>query len=145
MSLCPNCQLPLPDPPESFCPNCGASLGLARAASGPGRGIPWEERDRLGFVEAFFQTTKQVLMEPTSFFRRMPPSGGIPSPLFYGTIAGYLALLVNAVYGAVLQVVLGSTLAGFGRGREDAAAPILGMLQGGLGLVIQVVLGPINI
>jgi hypothetical protein len=144
MSLCPHCQQPLPDPPESFCPSCGAAQGLARATWRPAGGsTPWEERDRLGFVGAFVETTKQVLMTPTSFFQRMPVLGGIPSPLLYGVIAGYLALVVNALYGAVLQAVFASTLAGLGN--REGAAPLLGMLQGGLGLVIQIVLGPINV
>jgi hypothetical protein len=146
MSLCPNCQKPLPDPPESFCPSCGAVLGAGRASALPaaaGGSIPWEEREQRGFFGAFFENTKEVLTGPTSFFRRMPVEGGIPSPLLYGVLVGYIGLVAQAVYSTILRTMFGSTLAalgGSGEGRQ-----VLALMQGGAGLVIQIVLGPIQV
>ena len=143
MALCPNCRQPLPDPPESFCPSCGAALGAAARPlppQGAGGSIPWEERERRGFVGAFFETTKEVLTAPGSFFRRMPVAGGIPGPLLYGTLAGYVGLVAGAVYSMVIQTLFAGSLAGLG-GQGDGN-PLAGVLGGGVvSLIVQVVCG----
>lgn len=102
---------------------------------------PWERRDSLGVVPALFETTKQVLLSPAEFFRQMPVSGGIGAPLGYAVIVGYLGVVVQALYQAVLNIGLGSAFAGFGdRSPFGRLAP---MMQGGLGLGLQLVMGPI--
>ena len=135
MPLCPRCQQPLPEPPERFCPNCGAELGpVARAT-------PWEQRDRLGLVSALVETTQQVLTRPTEFFRAMPVTGGLGGPLFYAVIVGYAGLLASAVYGAIFQAVAGPRFFDMPhRGELDRFLPYV---QGGMGLVFQIVLGPL--
>jgi len=106
-----------------------------------GAGTPWERRDQLGFVPALVETTGQVLLHPTDFFRRMPVSGGLGAPVLYALIVGYLGIVVQAVYQAVLNVGLGSALRGFGE--RSPLGPLGPVLQGGAGLVVQIVLGPI--
>ena len=136
MPLCPHCQQPLPEPPERFCPHCGTEL--APAAVG---GTPWERRASIGLVSALVETTQQVLTRPTDFFRAMPVTGGLGGPLFYGVIVGYVALVASAVYGAVFQAVAGSRLLDMPhRGEFDKLLPYI---QGGTGLVFQIVLGPL--
>jgi hypothetical protein len=147
---CPHCQHPLPEPPERFCPNCG---GLIEAAAAPPppipqsppeaarRATPWERRGPLGLAPAAVETTRQVLFGPGSFFASMPVSGGIGDPLGYGMLVGSLGVIVAALYQALFRVMLGSTLAGFGD--RGPLARILPMLEGGVGLIFQVVLGPI--
>jgi hypothetical protein len=71
----------------------------------------------------------------------MPVRGGILSPLGYGVILGYLGLLAQALYQAIFRSVLGSTFAGMGRHPEWAQ--LAASLQSGLGLLIQVLFGPI--
>ena len=135
MPLCPRCQQPLPEPPERFCPNCGAELAPAARAT------PWEQRDRLGLVSALVETTQQVLMRPTEFFRAMPVTGGLGGPLLYAVILGYAGLLASAVYGAIFQAVAGPRLFDMPhRGELDRFLPYV---QGGMGLVFQIVLGPL--
>ena len=100
MLLCPRCREPLADPPESFCPRCGASIDASRdvrtAACARGRpprcrsrrrpshrgsaatGHPLgRARTRSGFATALVETTRQVLRAPSDFFRRMRPAGGV--------------------------------------------------------------------
>jgi hypothetical protein len=137
MSLCPLCQQPLPDPPERFCPHCGAELAPATGTT------PWEQRDRIGFVSALVETTQQVLARPTEFFRAMPVTGGLGGPLFYGVIVGYAGLLAGAVYGAVFQAVAGPRL--FDMPHRSELEKLLPYIQGGMGLVFQVILGPLLI
>ena len=135
MSLCPRCQQPLPDPPERFCPHCGGELAPAV------RGTPWERRDRIGLVSALVETTQQVLARPTEFFRAMPVTGGLGGPLFYAVILGYAGLVASALYGAVFQALAGSRLLEMPhRGELDKLLPYV---QGGMGLVFQIVLGPL--
>ena len=104
---CARCQQPLPDPPERYCPNCGAELG-----GGPGvpppppAGSPWERRDRIGFFSALIETTQQVLTQPSAFFRAMSPSGGVASPLLYAVVVGYFGAVVEALYNFVAYALM---------------------------------------
>lgn len=135
MALCPHCQQPLPEAPERFCPHCGAELAPAAGAT------PWEERQRIGFVSALVETTQRVLTRPTEFFRAMPVTGGLGSPLFYGVIVGYVGVVASALYGAIFQAVVGPGL--FGMPHRSELDRLLPYLQGGIGVVLQIVLGPL--
>lgn len=107
----------------------------------PGRGIPWDDRDRLGFAAALVETIKQVLFDATNFFRAMPVTGGLGSPLVFGLLAGYFGLAASAVYDAVFQSIGGRFLGDFtGRGGLQRYASLL---EGGVGLVFALVLGPV--
>ncbi len=109
----------------------------------PGRGgsTPWERREQIGLLNALVETSKEVIATPGEFFRRMPVTGGIGAPLGYGVIVGYLGLLAKAIYDAVFRAVLGSPFAPFG-GRPELQR-FAAMMEGGVGLIVQVVLGPV--
>lgn len=70
-------------PPESAAPAAHA-------------GVPWEERDRIGFLAALFATVRLSLFEPTHFFSRLHPQGAVPpppggpigSPILYAILVG---------------------------------------------------------
>jgi hypothetical protein len=148
MAACPHCQYPLTEPPPRFCPSCGSDLGLAPAAPPPvpGAGItgtPWERRRSIGFGSALAETAQKVLTSPEAFFRAMPVTGGIGDPLLYGLIVSYVGLVAGAVYSAVFNVTFGSALAGLGERPEFAH--LLPFVQGGAGLVVNLVMGPIFI
>lgn len=102
---------------------------------------PWESRRPGEFVAALVETSTAVLLGPTDFFRRMPVAGGIGAPFGYAVVVGYAGLLAQAIYQALLQIGLGGTLAGLGRDGE--VGQVLALVQGGVGLMIQVILGPI--
>jgi len=158
MIHCPRCQQPLPEPPTRFCPNCGydtQAAGEPIVPGGPevggalpggvppaGGGPPWERRQQIGFASALVETTQQVLTSPSDFFRSMPVTGGISGPLLYGVIAGYIGLVASALYSFILRSAMGSSWS-FGRGSEfDRIMP---MLSSGMGLVGQVVFGPLAV
>jgi hypothetical protein len=157
MTNCPRCQSPLPDPRERFCPSCGADLellpppGLPNVtgpssgwAPGPGAraGTPWERRDGIGIASALVETTQRVLSSPTAFFRAMPLTGGIGSPLLYALIIGYAGLVISALYDFVLESVMGSSLSRFGGGSEVMAG-VMPYFQGAMGLGMKLILGPL--
>jgi hypothetical protein len=149
MALCPHCHHALPDPLPGHCPNCGgdpAARALppplpppAADAGPPPPGIPWDERDRIGVLSALVETTRQVLFEPGAFFRAMPVTGGLASPLLYGVVVGWIGLAAAAFYQAVFRSVVGSAWGALGERPEIAA--VLGWVEGWAGFAAQVVFG----
>ncbi len=158
MTSCPRCQNPLPEPPERFCPSCGADLELlpppippaipvdSEWAPGPGAraGTPWERRGEIGFAAALVETTQRVFTAPAAFFRSMAVTGGMGSPLIYALIVGYAGVVISAIYDFVLVSVMGSSLGRFGAGSE-AMASLAPYLEGAMGLGMKLVLGPLFI
>jgi hypothetical protein len=121
-----------PPPPPPLPPLSGATGG----------GTPWERRQQIGFASAFVETTQQVLTRPSDFFRAMPVTGGIGGPLLYGMIAGYIGLLASALYSFVLRSALGSSSWNFGPRGGDLER-IMPMLTSGVGMIGQVIFGPL--
>lgn len=164
MALCPHCQHAVPEPPGGLCPNCGGEV-LATAppplppgaageeAPGPpalpppglpprpgvGPGIAWDHRDQVGLLTALVETTRQVLTAPGSFFRAMPVTGGLGSPLLYAVVIGWVGLVASAFYQAIFRSVVGSSWGAF-EDRPEVAA-LLGWVEGWAGFVAQVVFG----
>jgi hypothetical protein len=166
MMLCPRCREPLADPPEPFCPRCGAAIGAAPEAvppepepapaspappppppadSGePPPGIPWDERARIGFATALVDTTVQALRAPGDFYRRMRPTGGVGSALAYALIVAYVGLVATVLYDWIFQAVMGTQAAGLGEmGPEFEQA--LALMQGGGGRVLQLIVAPFSL
>jgi hypothetical protein len=134
---------PLPPPtsptePTFIAPQLPPGFGVA--GPGPAAGIPWEQRDRLGFLTAFIETTRQVLLAPTDFFKAMPVTGGLGAPFVYGVLAGYIGLAVQAVYDAILRTIVGPRLDPFSA--DPRFAQLAGFFEGGVGLVGTLIAGP---
>jgi hypothetical protein len=104
-------------------------LETASAARDPGvssepSGIPWEQREQIGAVKAFFQTIKLSLFSPTEFFKRLPPQdpvpppplGGIGSALLYAILVGVPSLAIGLFW----QFLASSMGVMFGETREAA-------------------------
>lgn len=160
MGLCPHCQHVLPETPSRQCPNCGGDVerpGAPRPSAQPpqpspvlpggapspggGAGTPWDERARLGFLNALVETTRQVLLAPGAFFRALPVSGGIGSPLLYAVVVGWIGLAAAALYQALFSSIVGSSIGAFGERPE--LAPILAWVQSWGGFAFQVVFGAV--
>jgi hypothetical protein len=112
-------------------------------ASGPDsepRGVPWDRRAEIGFLTALVDTTLQVLSRPRDFFRRMAVAGGLGGPLAYAVLVGYVGLAATAVYDAIFQTLVGPQSPDLGLGPEFERA--MALLEGGPGLLAQLVLGP---
>jgi len=67
----------------------------------PRSGLPWDERQGKGIVNAFIETLQMVLSRPVVAFTAMKREGGLGEPLFYaiigGTIGGVFAITYNFV------------------------------------------------
>jgi hypothetical protein len=94
-------------------------------------------------VSGLVETTKQILSQPTAFFRTMPRTGGIGSPLLYAVIIGWIGVVAAGFYSALFQSVVGSGMAGFGDSPEMARA--LGFAQSWGGFLVQVVFGGVMV
>ena len=150
MALCPHCHHAIPDAPAGLCPNCGGDPRAVavppplppgpRVAAAPLPGIPWDDRGRIGLVSALVETTRDVLTGPGAFFRAMPVSGGLGSPLLYAVIVGWIGLVASAFYQAIFRSVVGSGLGAFGSERPELVA-LLGWVEGWAGFVAQAVFG----
>jgi hypothetical protein len=162
MALCPHCRHAVPDPPLGLCPNCGGDLqaaglppeGAASGAGGPGAppplrsstpvsepaGTAWDQRSRIGFFNALVETTKQVLTRPSAFYRSMPLTGGLGSPLLYGVVVGWVGLVAAAFYQAIFRSIVGSSWAALGAERPELGA-LLGWVEGWAGFAAQLVFG----
>src|SRR5262249_43663706 len=61
-------------------------------------GLPWDRRQELGFFQAFFETLKLVLLNPSEAFTRMKPEGGLGEPLIYGLVGGCVGLFFYLLF-----------------------------------------------
>jgi hypothetical protein len=90
-------------PPDS--PNADAPYGRA---SGPAPGEPalpsWERLEEIGIGLALVQSLREILLEPSATFRRMPRIGGISRPLVFLLVFGAAGAMVVALYNLVSAV-----------------------------------------
>jgi hypothetical protein len=90
------------------------------------------------------ETTRQVLTEPGAFFRAMPVTGGLGSPLLYGVVLGWAGLVAASFYQAIFQSMVGPRWAALGADRPELGA-LLGWVEGWAGFVGQVVFGGVMV
>jgi hypothetical protein len=150
---CPNCGALLPEPRERFCPTCGTDLDApgadldaqppASTTPQPRPGTPWEDRGRIGFIQALVETTQRVLTRPSAFFASMPTMGGIGGPLLYAIVVGSLGVIVAALYREIFSALTGSTFATLG-GRSELRR-VMPFLTGAFAVVLQVVFAPVMV
>lgn len=110
---------PPPLPPET---DVAPSLALPR--------LPWEERDRLGFVEALVQTVRLLVLEPTNAFARLRPDGDITSPMLFGIIVSWICMLFSQLWSVVLSSSLRGAFGGMEGFEEIFRAPSVFALVG---------------
>jgi len=110
-----------PPPPSPYAPpeSSGSIAGSSRSSD---RRLPWEERDRLGIVEAFVQTVRLLVTDPTDAFSRLRPDGDLTSPMLFGIIVSWLSVLLSQVWNVLFMSSLGGLVRGL-EGLERFGAP----------------------
>jgi hypothetical protein len=73
----------------------------------PGTGLPWERREELGFVKAWFDTVSLLITKPSEAFTMMRPEGGLGGPLFFGLIGGTIGTIVSLLFQLGLESLTG--------------------------------------
>lgn len=99
MVTCPQCGFEQPETDE--CVKCGIIISkytqfqeMARSVEGQVREIstqeytPWESGE--GFINAFYRTTRDCLLSPVEFFKKISVGEGYWAPLIYGLITGII-------------------------------------------------------
>jgi hypothetical protein len=124
---------PPPPPPSPYTP---PAAGGPPPYGGEDR-LPWEERDRLGLVEALIQTIRLVVTEPSNAFARLRADSDLTSPILFGLILSWAGVIVSQMW----QLMFGGITRGLFEGvegMEGVFAP-----PGFLGFLGWVVLWPI--
>jgi len=111
--ICPGCGKEIPDVYAGVrCPSCGASLvpgvaapggsGAPPPSSGPA-GVPWENRQTLGFFPALFENVRLCLFEAAKFFEQMPKRENLGAALGYLTILGWVGAAGGFLWSLALR------------------------------------------
>jgi hypothetical protein len=109
----------------------GAAARLEPPA--PRSGLPWDERQTKGLLNAFIETLKMVLSKPVAAFTAMKREGGLGEPLLYAVIGG--------TFGGVFAVTYNFALRSFGSFGDRHGA--MEHLFGGIGWIFLLVLTPL--
>lgn len=91
----------------------GNTGGYARATPEALQLCAWERREQYGFLNALYVTTREVLLGPQKFFRRMPTRVGLTQPLLYALILGVTAAFLGWIWslaGSSLQALVSRNL-----------------------------------
>src|SRR5438046_2340805 len=107
--------------------------GLTPEARAPRSGLPWDERQTKGLLNAFIETLQMVLSKPVAAFTAMRREGGLGEPLLYAVIGGSFGGVFAVVYNFALRL-----FTPFGD-RQGAVAHLFG----GLGWIFLLILTPL--
>jgi hypothetical protein len=128
LSQFPDLGAVAPDAPPA---QVGATGRLEPAA--PRSGLPWDERQTKGLLNAFIETLQMVLTKPVAAFTSMKREGGLGEPLLYAVIGG--------TFGGVFAVTYNFALRSFGSFGDRHGA--MEHLFGGIGWIFLLVLTPL--
>jgi hypothetical protein len=59
---------------------------------------PWEDRESYGTLNAYFQTATKLLLTPTSFFSKLPTSGGYFNPILFAAMSIPIAIVLTYLW-----------------------------------------------
>lgn len=132
---------------ESTTPPVSAPIASGPTAATPGAGLPWEHRQQLGFVKAFFDTLVLVLTKPVEAFAMMKTEGGLVEPAIYALIGGTIGIVVSTLISLPFQSIAfmanQSTFGTFGMGIPWLLGLILAPIR--VAIVIFVLSGLIHL
>ncbi len=93
--------------------------------------LPWEERDRLGFLDALIETVKLLVTAPGDAFSRLRRDGDLIWPLIFGLIFSWIGQLFGQIWNVILGGAMQSMLGGLG--------DLEGMAAFGAGSIVQTI------
>src|SRR5450432_3664724 len=117
----------------------GALPAASPAISAPGAvpvartGLPWDRRQELGFLNAFIETLKLVLLNPSLAFSMMKTEGGLTEPLIYALIGGSGGFIVYFLFSMLISSF------GF-MGDRNGLAGLMGI---GIGAIFFIIFMPV--
>ena len=121
---CPGCGKEIPEGYSGpICPSCGASIVPRQAIEiepGPA-GIPWEDRNRLGFLNALLATLRLCLSDPTRFFSDLPKRENLGSAIQYLLLLTWLGGLGGLLWSLVFKQSQLAVLRSLGMNAPDGS------------------------
>ncbi|WP_208723169.1 zinc ribbon domain-containing protein [Corallococcus llansteffanensis] len=138
------------------CPRCGAFACASCLRQGP-EGVvcaaclereplgllPWDQREELGTLKAFWKTCVGLLMQPTRTLQGINPDAAVGSSLrfvFLSAVAGFLT--TGIVYTALIGVIMGLVPEADAQAAEGSPAPQTVKLWMTVGMAAWTVLMP---
>ena len=109
MSQDPIAPSPPPAPPAAPPPPPAGGDG-----QGEGPRLPWEDRDRLGFLDALVETVKLIATAPGDAFSRLRADGDLIWPLVFGLIFSWIGQFFNQVWNLLFGEAMQSMMTGLG-------------------------------
>ena len=108
-------------------PPPGGSLGPVSPGGGPtpDARLPWEDRGRLGVLEALVQTVRLLASRPGDGFARLRPDGDLASPLLFGVVLTWLGMVLHQLWSSLFQSALRGLFGSFGELDNVWASPSL--------------------
>lgn len=73
-------------------------------------GNPWEQRERLGFVNAFIENVKLFALNPTEAFAQTRCTGDYVGPIIFAVLVGWIGALFQTIWGMIFQASVVSML-----------------------------------
>ncbi len=74
--------------------------------------MPWEERERLGLLEALIQTVRLLVTDPSNAFSRLRHDGDLTSPILFGLILSWAGFLVSQMWDLMFGGLMRSMFSG---------------------------------
>ena len=84
-------------------PPLQAALASVPGTPTPRSGLPWDERQSKGLLNAFIETLQIVLLRPIDAFTAMKREGGLGEPLLYAVIGGTFGGVFAVTYNFALR------------------------------------------
>ncbi len=101
MSQDPSFPAPPPAPPAQPPPP---------PPGGDGPRLPWEERGRLGFLNALIETVTLIVTAPKDAFSRLRPDGDYVWPLIFGLIFTWIGQIFSQIWNLITGEALKSAI-----------------------------------
>lgn len=93
--------------------------------SGERQGLPWDNRQSLGFVNAFIETMKLVLTDPSRAFSSMKREGGLGEPLIFGVAGGWAGGVVALLYQFIASFAMHGASLGLAQTNARGLSPMM--------------------
>lgn len=130
-------EKPTAAPPVSGATGTNAlPVSPSASSSGAGGGLPWEHRQELGLVKAFFDTVSMVFTKPGEAFAMMKTEGDMMGPMLFALIGGSAGIIVSILF----QIALHSI--GFMADRQSA---MFGLGVVGIWSIGSIILAPVMV
>ena len=140
MTYCTNCGKPVDTPGIRYCPFCGnqiPSIEEPDVRSVQISGIPFEDRQPLGFWRSYFQTWKLASLEPAKFYPAVGKSKDVTSSLLFFIATTVISVLIDAILHLSFTALLFPLLPFIRHGNADVPS----LPPAGLGILFVLIFG----